>query len=92
MKLHKRASAVMSEVCDLLLFANFDTATTEVKSNGIGDKRTIGKGAGTRSLYAEKRPAFEAKNRFKLPAKTALKEPFDWSVYKAAFPSSFFDA
>ena len=71
----------------MVLFANFDTATSEIKSD---NKRVIGKGAGTRSLYAEKRPAFDAKNRYKLPAKVTLSEPFDWSVYADAFPKDMF--
>lgn len=80
--------SLVQESADVVLFANFDTATTELKSD---NKRVIGKGAGTRSLYSEKRPAFDAKNRYKLPAKVALKEPFDWSVYAAAFPVGFFE-
>jgi hypothetical protein len=90
MKLHKRANALLQEKADLILFANFDTATTEIKE-GMG-KRTVGKGAGTRTLYAEKRPAFDAKNRHNLPAKLPLTQPFDWSQYAAAFPTGFFGA
>ena len=89
MKLHKRANALMQEKADLILFANFDAVTSEVK-DGMS-KRAIGKGAGTRTVYAEKRPAFDAKNRHDLPAKVTLKRPFDWSVYAAAFPSGFFE-
>lgn len=81
-------AGLVQESADMVLFANFDTATSELKSD---NKRVIGKGAGTRSLYSEKRPAFDAKNRHKLPAKTALTEPFDWTVYKAAFPTSYFE-
>lgn len=80
-------SGLVQESADMVLFANFDTATSELKSD---NKRVIGKGAGTRSLYSEKRPAFDAKNRHKLPAKVVLSDPFDWEVYKPAFPNEFF--
>jgi hypothetical protein len=89
MKLHKRANAVMQEKADMILFANFDTAASEIK-DGM-QKRVIGKGVGTRSVYAEKRPAFDAKNRFDLPAKVVLDKPFDWSRYAAAFPTDYFN-
>lgn len=89
MKLHKRANAFLQEKADLILFANFDTATREIKEGQ--SKRTVGVGGQTRALYSEKRAAFDAKNRYDLPAKVALNKPFDWSIYKAAFPASYFE-
>lgn len=80
-------SGLVQESADLVLFANFDTAVSEIKSD---NKRVIGKGSSARSLYSEKRPAFDAKNRFKLPVKVSLTEPFDWSVYADAFPKDMF--
>ena len=88
MKLHKRANAFMQEKADLILFANFDTATRELKEGS--QKRSVGVGGNTRALYSEKRAAFDAKNRYSLPAKVALSNPFDWSIYQAAFPKSYF--
>ena len=88
MKLHKRANAFLQEKADLILFANFDTATSELKEGA--QKRTVGRGGQTRSLYAEKRAAFDAKNRYDLPAKVPLAKPFDWSVYADAFPKEYF--
>lgn len=88
MKLHKRANAVLQEKADLILFANFDTATSEVKDGA--NKRKLGVGGQTRSLYAEKRAAFDAKNRYDLPAKVALERGFDWGVYADAFPKGIF--
>ena len=89
MKLHKRANAYLQEKADLILFANFDTATSELKEGS--QKRTVGRGGQTRSLYAEKRAAFDAKNRYDLPAKVSLAKPFDWSVYADAFPAEYFN-
>lgn len=90
MKLHKRADAFFREKADMVLFAKHDTFTSEIK-DGM-QKRTIGVGNDSRSLYAERRPAFDAKNRHDLPAKVSMGKPFDWSVYAAAFPEGFFDA
>lgn len=89
MKLHKRANAFLQEKADLILFANFDTATSELKEGS--QKRTVGRGGNTRSLYAEKRAAFDAKNRYDLPAKVTLAKPFDWGVYADAFPKNYFN-
>ena len=89
MKLHKRANAFLQEKADLILFANFDTATSELKEGS--QKRTVGRGGQTRSLYAEKRAAFDAKNRYDLPAKVQLSKPFDWTVYADAFPAEYFN-
>ena len=89
MKLHKRANAFFKEKADMILFANNDTAVSEVK-DGM-QKRTVGRGGQTRSLYAEKRAAFDAKNRHDLPAKVTLAKPFDWAVYADAFPAEYFN-
>lgn len=89
MKLHKRANAYLQEKADLILFANFDAATREVKQGPAG-KRTLGVGGQTRTLYAEHRAAFDAKNRFDLPPKVVLQKPFDWEPYAAAFPEGYF--
>lgn len=89
MKLHKRANALMQEKADMVLFANFDAVASEIKDGT--QKRTIGKGVGGRTVYSEKRPAFDAKNRHDLPARVKLEKPFDWSVYSAAFPADYFN-
>jgi len=47
---------------DVVMFANHVTATFEDGS------RTKGRSTGIRMLYTEKRPAFDAKNRYRLPA------------------------
>ena len=94
MKLHKRANAFFKEKADMILFLNNDTATSEL--NEGSQKRTVGRGGQTRSLYSEKRAAFDAKNRHQLPFKVAFPDPkdhgpFDWSVYAAAFPAEYFN-
>lgn len=64
--LYKEAAAEVRHWCDALLFANFETFVT--KLNG----KLQGVGGETRLLHAENRPAFDAKNRYGLPAVFAL--------------------
>lgn len=65
-KLHELASAKIQEWADIVLFGNYRTT---VKKEDVGFKKTVrrGEGAGERVLYTEERPAFYAKNRYKLP-------------------------
>lgn len=69
LKLNDKAAALWREYVDLVLFANFETLTAQDKK---GKTRAFGDGA--RYLYTERRPAFDAKNRFGLPYQLAL----DW--------------
>lgn len=56
------------EYADIVLFANWRTATTEEKMSADGKKtRNRGIGSGERIIYTEQRPAYEAKNRYSLP-------------------------
>lgn len=91
-KLHKRAAAKAQEWADQVWFLNYDVARSQV---GEGfNKRTIGKGAGTRVLYTEKRPAFDAKRRGNVAERISVPkwpEPFNWQAVEGAFPSSYFN-
>jgi hypothetical protein len=69
LKLNDKAAALWREYVDLVLFANFETLLAQDKK---GKTRAFGDGA--RYLYTERRPAFDAKNRFGLPFQIAL----DW--------------
>lgn len=70
LKLNKRASAKFREYVDAVLFATFrtfikkDSLTNKVSTFGIGD----------RVMLTEKRPAYDAKNRYGLEHEIAL----DW--------------
>jgi hypothetical protein len=70
LKLHKRASAKFREYVDAVLFCTFrtfikrDKDTDKVKTFGMGD----------RIMLTEKRPAYDAKNRYGLPHEIQL----DW--------------
>ena len=80
-KLHARASALLQEHSDAVLFANYRIST--VKSDvGFNKKVTRALGSGERVLYTAERPAFLAKNRYGLPDML----PLDWQAFAAAMP------
>jgi len=82
-KLHKRASDLVQEHADMVLFANWKTSVTKADA-GFNKKVTRGIGAGTRVIYTEERPAFLAKNRHRLPPEL----PLDWNALAAAMTSA----
>lgn len=66
LKLYEKVSSLIKQWCDCLLFANFETF---VAPAGEGfNKRHIAQSYGKRVLYTEHRAAFDAKNRYQLPA------------------------
>lgn len=78
-KLHSRASALLQEHSDIVLFANYRIST--VKSDaGFNKKTTRAVGNGDRVLYTSERPSFLAKNRYNLPDSM----PLDWNAFAAA--------
>lgn len=79
LKLQKRAAAKVAEWVDVLGFANFVTTTRE-SDVGFGKKVVRGMGAGDRELYVEERPAFDAKNRYNLPASM----PLEYAAFRDA--------
>ncbi|MBF0093948.1 MAG: ATP-binding protein [Alphaproteobacteria bacterium] len=82
-KLHTRASALLQEHSDAVLFANYRIST--VKSDvGFNKKVTRALGSGERVLYTAERPAFLAKNRYGLPDSL----PLSWDAFAAAMPKT----
>lgn len=73
LKLHAKASALVEEWADCVLYAGYKVAVK--KDDDKGKTRGIGKGE--RILYAEERPSFSAKNRFSLPPEM----PFAWEHF-----------
>jgi hypothetical protein len=70
-KMHDKASAMLMEHSDIILFANH---LVGVKKEQEGfSKRARAIGSGDRALFSEERPAFVAGNRFGLPQEI----PFD---------------
>lgn len=79
LKLNDKAAALWREYVDVVLFANYETLTAADKK---GKTRAFGDGA--RYLYTERRPGFDAKNRFGLPFQIEL----DWHELKRHIDSS----
>ena len=80
-KLHTRASALVQEHVDAVLFANY-RITTLKSDAGFGKKVVRGVSGGDRLLHTVERPAFLAKNRFGLPETL----PLSWPDFAAAVP------
>ena len=78
LKIHEKASGLIKEWTDAVLFANYET---HVLKDG---QRSKGYAGGSRVMHTERRAAWDAKNRFGLPEKMAL----DWSELYAAVESS----
>lgn len=66
----------ITEYCDMVLFANWKSARTE-EELGFGNTRSRAIGRGERIVHTEKRPAFDAKNRYDLPEAIQVKDK-DW--------------
>ncbi len=75
LKLNDKASALFREYVDSVLFANWETYTKEEKG-----KKTKAMGDGTRLMYTERRPGYDAKSRYSLPPTL----PLDWNAYVQA--------
>ena len=73
LKLHRKASDFITESMDALLFAKNEVVT----SKDSATKKVTALGDGTRVLYTETRPAFDAKNRYGLP----LEMPLSWDEF-----------
>jgi len=77
-RLHKHASALLTEWCDAVIFAT-RRYRTETEDTGFGRTRTIAVGVGAeggeRILRCVGSPACIAKNRYSLPAELPLSWP-----------------
>lgn len=71
-KLHSKASSLLVDRAECVLFANYETY---LKSDDSSKAKAFGDGA--RVMFTEHRPAFLAKNRYNLPFKLAL----DWDEF-----------
>lgn len=72
LKLHEKSAALVCEWADHVIFANYRVAVTKSKRGEV----TRGVGSGDRTLFAEERPGFWAKNRG-LPSEM----PMDWTTF-----------
>ncbi len=72
-KLHHKAASLLIDRVECVLFANY-----QIHLNVEKGTKTKAFGDGSRILYTEYRPAFQAKNRFELP----FKLPLDWEDFE----------
>ena len=82
-RLHKTASALVSEWCDEVLFATY-RVFTKATEEGFNQKRVQGLGSGERVLRATERPSHLAKNRLNLPDEL----PLAWSEFAKFLPGA----
>jgi len=78
MKLHKRSSALWREYVDSVLFANYETFAKKDGNN------VLAYSDGARVMHTERRPGWDAKNRFGLPSKM----DFSWNALADAIANS----
>lgn len=64
--LHDKAAHKVEQWADAVLFANYETFVKKTDV-GFGKEKKRGLGTGRRVIHTEERPAFKAKNRYKLP-------------------------
>jgi len=65
--------------CDCVLYLAHKLYTSSTDT-GLGQKRTTATGTGERVIYTEERPAYLAKNRFKMPPELPYKEGQGYSA------------
>lgn len=75
MKLHNKASGLVKEWADCVLFANFEVLTHTDKN-----KRVRGVDTDARVLHTQRRAAYDAKNRYGLPETL----PLSWPEFQAS--------
>lgn len=73
-KLNPKASALMVEAADVVLFANY-VVSTKTKDLGFKQSRTRAVGTGERMLWTSEMPSHIAKNRYDMPSKIPLVSP-----------------
>ena len=79
LKLHEKASGLIKEWSDAVLFANFETFALK-KDPKSKTERAKGSSSGARFVNTQRTAAWDAKNRYSLPEKM----PLDWDDFAAA--------
>ena len=74
LKLNGKTASVLKEWPSALMFANYETYTSEK------DGKVLGVGTGSRIVHTEHRAAWDAGNRYGLPETL----PLDWSEFQSA--------
>jgi hypothetical protein len=88
LKLHERAAGLVQEWADVVGFVHLETNTV-TKDAGFNQKTTRGVTTGRRLLSLEERPAFEAKNRFGMPAEIEFPRTGAWDLFAQACAGAY---
>lgn len=86
-RLHKRASAIVQDDVDAILFVNQDATIVEEK-RGKDVQSRHATGGGSRWIYCEGRPAWCAKNRYGLPDKVRYTAGTGYAELSRYFPNN----
>jgi hypothetical protein len=86
-KLHNRASALLQEHVDAVLFGNYRVSLVRTDPKDKNSKQR-GVGGGARVLYTTERPSHLAKNRWRMPDQISLPDDPDqtWSALAEHIP------
>ena len=79
-KLQNKISSHVKEFSENVLFLNYEIYVKKDKR----DTKHSAYGDGKRVLYTERRPAFDAKNRYDLPFNIELPKEIPWNAYALA--------
>jgi hypothetical protein len=88
LKLHERAAGLVQEWADVVGFVHLETNTV-TKDAGFNQKTTRGVTTGRRLLSLEERPAYEAKNRFGMPAEIEFPRTGAWDLFAQACAGAY---
>lgn len=83
LKLHQRASDLLVEWADGVLFVDYKKYIVKDDA-GFNQKNNRGISDGTRVLYTEERPSHIAKNRYNLPYELPFNKGSAWAGFEAA--------
>jgi hypothetical protein len=72
-QLNEKAAGIFKQWCDAIFFCEYETFTTKDQKTN----KDIGVATGARIVHTEHRPAFDAGNRYNLPAKF----PLNWQEF-----------
>jgi len=72
-KLQSRMGSLIQEWSDAVLFTTYDVAVKREEAGGFKEHRR-GIATGLRKVFTEERPAFHAKNRYRMPVEIDIRE------------------
>ncbi len=87
LKLHEKASELIHDWSDALLFANYRSNIIK-EDAGFNKQRKRAVGQGERVIFTEARPAWQAKNRYRLPSELIMPIDNSWMVFQNAIAAS----